>query len=530
MTRGYPVLSADSQETASVADSPARELAGWVLPLACAAVFLIFSCIFAPRAGIEGDEAAFGRPILGLTLNRAYGIQLFHVNIPLMIVPYAGTLKTLIYWPIFSLFPPGVWSIRLPMILAGSTTMWLFAGWTQKLLGVRAACIAGLLLATDPSFILTNTFDWGPVALQHLLLIAACVLIAARRYPPGFFCFGLAFWDKAIFIWMFSGLVVASLITCRAAIREWMRDKRRAGLSALAFGVGILPLAVYNAHAPLATTQANIHASFGDIGTKLISLRETMAGSALFGVLVSPGSRSSAPAHTLFFPAFLIAIVATPFLARSKAQTAATFAIVVCAVSFVLMAGIRYTGAAHHIVLLYPFPQLLVGVAAAALRPPRLSAAIATVLVATNILVLSHYILQLRSDGPIGLFTDATAPLATYLEGTEAKTVCTLDLGIRDSLNLLTRGQLKASEEVISAMPNESVMKLISGPDTVFVSRPAALEYFRGNTSSLEAIAQKAGYSRSAIRTIDDSRGRPQFEIFSFHRKELYFDPSGLLP
>jgi hypothetical protein len=194
------------------------------------------------------------------------------------------------------------------------------------------------------------------------------------------------------------------------------------------------------------------------------------------------------------------------------------------------MASIKYTGAAHHIVLLYPFPQLLVAVIAGVLRPPRLSTAIAVVLVAANVLVLNHYILQLLSNGPTGLFTDADRPLANYLDSTKAKTVRSLDLGIRDSFNLLTRGKLKAREEVISTLPNEAAVELVSWPDTVFVGRPASLEYFHGNTAALDAIAQSAGYAKSSLRTIDDSRGRPQFEVFAFRRKKLSACPSRLIP
>src|SRR6185312_9217831 len=219
-------------------------------------------------------------------------------------------------------------------------------------------------------------------------------------------------------------------------------------------------------------------------GIKLISFRETMAGSALFGILVSPISRRWPPAHTLFLPAFLIAILATPFLRRSQARTVAIFAILVSAAAFLVMASIRYTGAAHHVVLLYPFPQLLVGVVAAALRP-RLAIVIAVVLVVANVMVLTHYLIQLRSDGPIGLFTDAISPLATYLDETKGKTVRTLDYGIVDNLNLLTWGKLNAREVVTSKFPKEVLVQMISRPDFLFVDRPAVLEYFHGNTASL---------------------------------------------
>jgi len=57
------------------------------------------------------------------------------------------------------------------MMVAGAATLWLFFAGFRKVVGFPAVCLAVAILATDASYIFTTTFDWGPVALQHLLLI-----------------------------------------------------------------------------------------------------------------------------------------------------------------------------------------------------------------------------------------------------------------------------------------------------------------------------------------------------------------------
>jgi uncharacterized membrane protein len=63
------------------------------------------------------------------------------------------------------------------VLLAGAATIWLFYRLLRRISGNRAAVFGCALLAADSTFLLTNTFDWGPVALQHLLLVGAILLL-----------------------------------------------------------------------------------------------------------------------------------------------------------------------------------------------------------------------------------------------------------------------------------------------------------------------------------------------------------------
>ena len=83
------------------------------------ALFLILGTALIPFAGVQNDEALFGVPLY-LFNAKDLSIIVFHRHIPLMVMSYVGTLKTWIYSAIFHFVPVNVWTVRLPMVLAGA--------------------------------------------------------------------------------------------------------------------------------------------------------------------------------------------------------------------------------------------------------------------------------------------------------------------------------------------------------------------------------------------------------------------------
>jgi hypothetical protein len=401
--------------------------------LACAA-FVFLGAMFIPYAGLQNDEVAFAsplyypRPDLSLKLGRH--------RLPLMIQSYAGSLKTLLYWPILRGVSPGLFAIRLPMVLAGAVTIFLFYLFAEAIGGRGAALIGALLLASDATFLLTNTFDWGPVALQHLLLMAGCLAIVRRRLAWGAFFFGLAMWDKAVFAWALAGLGAGAVAAYLPAVRRFATEPKMVARAVAAFLLGALPFLVYNISFPNATIGANAHASFDEFPAKFAQLRYAAEGSALFGYLTpeqpaeQPKQPSSLPGRTaawisehagarktsLFPFALGLAVLAVPLWWRGPGSRPALFSVVFCVVAFLAMALTKGAGGAvHHAVLLWPFPHLLVGCALFAIRPRWLSLALAAALVASNLLVINQYVFQLERDGPALPFTDALKPLSDSL-------------------------------------------------------------------------------------------------------------------
>ena len=199
MTLPYTVtLSGKNSHTNPTlwSDCTARLTAG-----AASFIFILLSLGLIPYAGIQEDEALFSVPYFQQAA-REFRIQVFHHKVPLMVMTYVGTLKTLIYWPLIHWLGGSVWTVRVPVALTGAITVFVFYHLILNIGGPRAAFAAAagaLLLATDPVFLLTNTFDWGPVALEHVLLVTGCFFLLkyAQDLVPkdlllGFFFLGLS--------------------------------------------------------------------------------------------------------------------------------------------------------------------------------------------------------------------------------------------------------------------------------------------------------------------------------------------------
>jgi 4-amino-4-deoxy-L-arabinose transferase-like glycosyltransferase len=503
-----------------------------------ACLYALLGLMFIPYTGIETDEAVFALPLYG-PLNGSQGITVFHRHVPLMLFPYGGALKTLIYWPILRVFGPNAYAIRLPVVILGAVTIVLLFKLAERMASRRVALLASLLLATDASFLLTNTYDWGPVALQQILLVTGCLAIGLRRPVLGCFIVGVALWNKAIFVWALTGLVAAVIIAYLPEVRSILASRRTVVRCACAFIAGALPLIVYNVHAPNATLHANVHLSTENFHAKLISLKNTLNGSDLFGIVVAPETEEMPKSprsviarlscwirdrlgprySSLFVYAILFAFLSGPLWWRSSGRRAAVFAIVFLFVAFLAMAVVRYTGSAHHIVLLYPMPHLLVALAVVALRPKWLAVAAGTALIVANLLVVNQYVAQFERNGSYGLFTDALYPLSDSLAGSEGRTAYALDFGMEDNLTLLHEGRLSVKRAwPIESVSDGEIAAMLADAGAVFVNHVPSREYFKGGDVRFEAVAKANGYERRNIQTIPDSNGRPQFELFRFER------------
>ena len=508
-------------------------------------LFAILGLALIPYAGIETDEPLFATPFYQ-PLPRDFRVRVFHHDIPLMIMPYIGTLKTLLYWPILGLFRPNAFSLRVPMVLVGVLTILIFHRLAASIADARAALLASLLLATDPTFLLTETFDWGPVALEHLLVVTGCLMIVERRLALGCFFFGLALWNKAIFVWAFAGLVAGVVAADWPEVRRALTGRRTAAAAACAFLLGALPFVIYNVHHPNATLQSNARLSLENLKTKFYVLERSINGSGLLGFMAAdesagnpkpPASRLGRAASwihehfgehrtSLFTYAVLLALLATPVWWRSPGRRAGLFAIVFCVVTFLAMAVTRNAGAAiHHTVLLWPIPHLLVGVAAAALRPRWLLPGVGAVLAASNLLVINQYFFQFERYGACASFSDALYPLSDSLSDQAGQAIYVIDWGMFDSLSFLHRGNLDlrvSSEPFMTDTPDDAqrreIATMLADAHGLFLTHVRPLEMFQGVVERLEAAAGAAGYEPDFIRIIKDSNGRPVFELIRFRR------------
>ena len=518
-------------------------------------LFFAAGAALVPYVGIQSDEALFSEPLY-TQVARQFRIRPFHDNIPLMVMSYVGALKTWLYAAIFALWKPGVWSLRLPVLLAGAATIWLFYRLLDRAVGARAAVAGAALLATDTTFLLTTTFDWGPVALQHLLLTGGMLLVlvgyqdqSRKKVGWGFFLFGLAMWDKALFAWMLSGIAIGCAVIFPRQLRR-MLTVRNATVAAAGFLAGALPLIIYNVRTPWATFQGNTVFSTDELAVKVRVMKLTMDGSSLFGYLVhdewalhrqspeTPLERASVAIRNavgpwrsgLLFWTFVAALLLAPFWRPNHRLV--LFALIAMAVAWVQMAFNKNTGgSAHHVVLLWPFPQMVVAaaLASATARLKRYSrpvlAAVVVVVCGANLLLLNQYFAQLVRYGAAGVWSDAIYSLSDELGAMHPANIFLADWGELDSLIMLHQGRLPVwvgssplMGPQLSPADMREIGQMLSLPSTVFVCHTKPYEVFRGTTERLAEGARRLGYVERVLRTVEDSNRRPVYRIIEFRK------------
>ncbi len=369
-----------------------------------------------------------------------------------------------------------------------------------------------------------------------------------KTLAAAFFVFGLALWDKAIFIWILSGLTLAAVALFRRELAHAL-TLRHLAVALAAFLAGASPLIIYNLHHGCSTFR-NARYSTAGLHGKLYVLRSSLDGSSLFGyltrepdgfqraeppnrferVVVSLADAAGHPRRNLMIPALAVSLLLLPLIRGSAASRASCFALVAMLVAWPQMAFNQGTGGStHHVVLLWPFPHLMVAavLAEATSRLRRtgawLLAAAAATLSGSSLLVTNQHLADLIRYGTGGVWSDAIEPLAQRLLRSEAGTVVTIDWGMLDSLRLLGRGRLPlyqaddlAAKDSLGADDRRVLEWLLGLPNPVFVGHTSREEVRPGSAARIAAHAATLGYSRQLLYTICDRHRRPIFEVFRF--------------
>jgi hypothetical protein len=532
----------------------ARRTKIWLCVFLSCLGFVLAGWAFIPYNGIETDEAMVCLPIFGVAASE-FRIRISHRIVPLMLMDYVGALKSWLYWPIFEFFKPSPESLRWPVLIIGAVTIWLFYILLDRVAGTRAALAGCFLLATDTMFLLTTEFDWGPVAIQHLMLVTACLLFlqfartgSEKSLFGGFFSLGLGLWDKALFAWIIFGLCVAAMAVFPKDVLRRLTAKNLS-LALAGFLLGAWPLLVFNARHQWRTVRGNASFSAGNMGQKSEVFERTLNGSSLFGYMVNDASSqppeapelwlerssinmadfraefSGQPQQNFLVPALLISLLTAPLWKTSK--RAILFALVFMAATWIQMALTRNAGGSvHHAVLLWPFPQFVVALALAEVSErwkPWGSVAFGLAiafLCVTNVLLTNQYLASFIRYGPTVTWTDAIYPLSNSLDH-ETRNVIVMDWDIFDPLLLLHRGgpNMRAGFfEVMDDTPGHAEQKIedMLTKDAVFVTHVPESQFFPLANRKLESTAAARGYRKQLLREVADGHGRQVFEVYQF--------------
>jgi Dolichyl-phosphate-mannose-protein mannosyltransferase len=506
---------------------------------------------FIPLLGIQNDEALFAGAIYE-PFEALYAWPLpHHQQIPLMLMSYLGCLKTLIYIPIFKLFGNGPYAVREPALIFGAASVWLFFLLLRRIAGNRAGLVGCWLLAADSLYLLTSCYDWGPVALQHLLILAGALLLvrffqttSSLSLALGFLLFGLALWDKALALWILSGFATAGFLTFPRQIFA-VASFRRLLISFAALALGAAPLISYNLHAHLATIRENTTIDTGALITKFHLLTETVRGGMLLGFLNAPDQTTPAPhrprgllqtasarlssfagdpSSDWLLVAFVSAVVLAP-LAGGPALRIVTFFLIAIPVAWLQMALNSHTGGTvHHAILLWPWPEAVIAISFVGVsrRLGRFGApglAIATVLVVlSSLAVTNEYYAKIVRNGGSPTWSAAVFPLAESLKDSRAAYAFCTDWGILESVGLLTAWHPVMRNGILGEEESAALTYMVSDPGHIILAHVPEAEQFPGVNERVVERAAKLGYTKQSIRIVGDGFGRNLFEVYRFVR------------
>lgn len=541
----------------------ARTLARWLPPLLASLLFALLSLAILPYPGLQHDEVLFTVPLY-LPEGTLYRIRLFGTRIPLMLIGYLGALKTWLYAAIFAVVAPSRWSVRVPVVIVGVLTILVTWNWVRRVAGARAAAFSVALLATHAAFVVTNTFDWGPVAIQHLCLMAGLLFIQiwletetnstpSRKPNPsyllaaGAFLWGLGLWDKALMLWPLIGLAVAAVLVYPAQLFRQLRRLPFA-IAAVAILLGALPLVLYNVASRGETASANTKLSLREIPKKVSELKDTLDGSVLLGAIAAttPGlivqtPQSAAVRASLairnisgafggnwMLPAIFFSLLYTAFAWTTPHGRLLRFILIAAVVTWLQMAANTGTGGgAHHVILLWPLPCIFVGVALADLteRLPGYASPAVTVaalaLVCVNVLNCNEYLANLALNGAVGGWSDASYRLTGAMVPYRAQKIGIVDWGYLNTLRMMYEGELRMTvvsdalhKPVMTEQENRQLTEMIQSPDYVFIRHTDDKQIFPDVNAKLRAAETALGYSESVERVVHDNQGRPVFEIY----------------
>src|ERR1019366_2142558 len=259
-----------------------------------------------PALGISLGFVLVGLPFLGLPglhvdasselacfypcSHPAFRPSVLGFEVPLMVLSYLGAFKAWLYQPLLLSLQVTPFVLRLPLLLIGAATVWMFFALLHRTVGRHAAIAGTLLLATDSSFVVSTAIDFGPIVFLHFFLLAGVLLLLRfeRTQSPkllalAFLLFGLALWHKVLFIWMLVALSAATLAVFPHRVRMQF-SLRRLGLAVLFLCLGASPLLFYNVVTGGHTLHTgDVMSAKVQVSEKLLQLKKTLDGSALLG-------------------------------------------------------------------------------------------------------------------------------------------------------------------------------------------------------------------------------------------------------
>jgi hypothetical protein len=500
-------------------------LAVWLL-LAGTLIFLAWPNISVP--GLYYDEAqcaGMAKDFLtGHPHRHMPGTRFLSIGVhrfPMFAQIYIGAVKSWLLLPSFVVFGASLPVLRLTALCLGLGSLLLFMLWTWRWLGKDTALVAGALLALDPTFFFISVLDWGLV-LPSFLCRFACFYFVLRwwqiRNEPrtrehkdsvrkslfhaffaGLFA-GLGFFNKIDIAVPLAGVLLA-LLCCNArhlgvnlTLRRSAIFAKPLALASLGFLLTAGPMLT---HIPtiLNTLSPSVRpeGAPSELTEKFNTMLAMYDGSYFYRLMNIGGLflkmyQTRAPIFAPLGIALILAAAYLVFRPGFRGSSGDPAAFLLLATLFITIGIFLLPGAVriHHMVLVYPFPHLVVALAITRLWRRRrreepgspgqnvispssvLVAALFVLLLACQLLALHRTQQLIRQTGGRGWWSDALSAFARQVNGRSDLTIVSLDWGLNEQLAFLTDGPALVEpfwEKNALAPPSINCIYLVHPPD-----------------------------------------------------------------
>jgi 4-amino-4-deoxy-L-arabinose transferase-like glycosyltransferase len=515
-------------------------------------VFLVSGILLLPLLGFEADELMYVYNLWHPSSSVAW-FSFFHHLMPSMLMSYVGALKSWIYAPILASFGPSTWTIRLPVLLLACFTIYLSARLLRAIDSRLAALIGVWLLATNMTFLLTAVFDWGPVVLQNLLLVAGLLVVERWAGKPRqwlLFCagliFGLALWDKALFLWNFSGMALALIIVnAKAIVRAFTLKSALSAilLAILGLSLGAYPLLRYNAKKGHSTVGENAHLSTSELSHKARFL--WYAGNDGIAATFPADGKYPAPDRNHHPLEKLSMEIAGP-MATNSSSWRSWLAVIAIPIGLIAAVGRRRKwilfflvsaiiswfqsaitvnagGSIHHSVLLWPLLYFALALSLAAIANLTIPLArpliilVVVIFCIRGILVINRGYANMMSFSPIVQWSNADTLLGQRLENAGIRRAIVTDWGIGAVVAVRTRDEVSIDDQSWQLMDShydENAFSNCRAPECVVISHAPGRAVMEKAAAGLDQGIKSLHLRRSGLSTISDTHGTPTFQLF----------------
>jgi len=463
------------------------------LPLLLPLSFLLIASHDLLLPGLYGDEVLQITPVLpaieGGPHQAFAGVPETHVALgghplALMTMRYLGALKTVLFLPVAAIFGESVHAIRFFALAIAAITLLATYHFTMGIFSRRAAFVGVVLLSMDQSFILRMKVDWGPNAIAIMFKMLALVALVhwwrTRRavfLAVGGLLLGLDLYNKSDFSYLLAALVIATGVVYCHEIRLACSGRNLLTFGG-AFVAGASVFIWYNIRWPFISFRDGnpdhvkwwhpdvYWSALQERVQRFFDLLNGMSMNVVIGLRpenVRPFSFGTIMGAT-FVGALAISLAIVILARRGTCRLRRPLAWIVLVIGcfFLFCAATPAAFEGHHVINIYPFPHMLVGVAftegvvwlirnASPLYRrglPLVAGLVLASLIMTDVSLLRNSYTVLEMTGGVGRWSDSVYTLSEDLRQRPATMpIHIMDWGIIERVDVLLEGQIDGIDE-----------------------------------------------------------------------------------